>query len=201
MHCFVFLWSVKEAREINQSDNKAWSQRLEQSGKNCVCDAYENLRQKRIKKRFKRHEIYFLTFTVTSLAVDKVYVDFIVHSFITTELCFWKHYLYICAPTWLFVKCFFSLPFSEPVIYCTSLLNCLCETRFFSAEWHSQKSFSLSEPIRSSWFISMFDLLLHVLNASEGEKVALKHIITGLKWRRISECAKEVNRARSKKYF
>lgn len=41
----------------------------------------------------RRTRIYFLGLVA---AADKVYVDFIVHSFITTELCFYEHYL--CAP-------------------------------------------------------------------------------------------------------
>lgn len=119
MHCFTQTRRVAQHCEINQSDN---------DGENRARESYESLhqsdlRQKRIKKPFKlRLGIYSLAFTVTLVAVDKVDVDFIVHSFITTELCFYEHYLY--APASRSVSR--SALGSWLEIYCSSLWNCLC---------------------------------------------------------------------------
>ena len=84
------------------------------------------------------------------VALDKVYVDFIVHSFITTELCFYEHYLYALQSTSRSVSCPSYNNFIRE-IYCSSLLNCLRQKPDFSSQLsadNSQKAFycqSLSE--------------------------------------------------------
>lgn len=94
---------------------------------------------KKIKKLFKhRLGIYSLAFMVTLVAVDKVYADFIVHSFITTELCFYEHYLYVPHLAKCFVVFLFDLPSK---IYYSSLWNCL---GLFAKAFHCQ---SLSEAL------------------------------------------------------
>lgn len=74
---------------------------------------------------------------VTLVAVDKVYADFIVHSFITTELCFYEHYLYVPH----LEKCFVVFLFST------------CQARFITVLYEIVSAFSqkpsLPKPIRS----------------------------------------------------
>lgn len=109
--------------------------------------------------------------------LDKVYVDFIVHSSITTELCLYEHYLYALGSA----KCFF---FSSFQIHSRDLLQLFIKLSLWnqiSIPATFRKSFLLSKPIRSN---DLFEYATYycTLNASTKWNCA-EHIITDFKWR------------------
>lgn len=90
---------------------------------------------------------------VTLVAVDKVYADFIVHSFITTELCFCQHYLFVPHLEKCFVVFLFDLPCK---IYYSSLWNSR-QNEIFNHIAFLQKPF-IVKAYQKLWFISIFDI-------------------------------------------